>query len=633
MLKRLAFYLHNFITELKKKQDVSEAQTPSAKAALEKISEGSESLTSRSEKSDPTYKEKSYSQKGSSVDEVSVAEEIEEDIASVASEVSDDKSKEMKIDLHAKEDLYDVSTVYTEEFEKTEPMTPSMTQHDKAPLSARSTRSQGSDPDTQPLSARSVTEVISENIPEHVSEAISAASGSESFVKHLDLKQNVIIEAEPYVAEQNDKDGESDNDNSISIVESSRPSSGRSERSIPSYQTEHESSESEKSPALIQDKGEDVVQDEVSEPSSAHRNKKAGGLTSGNLFDIDDLLGPPDEDDLTPIASPRSKDETTREKDTGNFFDALTDFNIRDRVTVTGTNGERCSGTLLFKGNVQFAPGIWVGVELDKPEGRHDGMEGGVRYFKCKSGHGLMVPGHDLLPAPEEQEALMGMMRSSIESTVSVNTEDGELARMIQEADENVKRFSDTPEPSPRSPVGEKDLRSRNERLADQFTDDLLVSVLQNDMDIMSDIAAKQNQKKAPPVAPKPSRQQKDKTESVLTNGNVEDLEEFLKPKPKSEQRQNKEFENTANQTVVKLMNESIDHMFAIKSNRRNLDNEQLRDSGNFTDVVEEEQQEVSASPTDELKGVLDKQDDIDHVEAPFRPGSPIPGLQSHKVS
>ena len=44
-----------------------------------------------------------------------------------------------------------------------------------------------------------------------------------------------------------------------------------------------------------------------------------------------------------------------------------------------------------FVGRVDFAQGIWTGLELRSPKGRHDGTVEGKKYFTCKSGHGIMI--------------------------------------------------------------------------------------------------------------------------------------------------------------------------------------------------------------------------------------------------
>ena len=39
-------------------------------------------------------------------------------------------------------------------------------------------------------------------------------------------------------------------------------------------------------------------------------------------------------------------------------------------------------GKVAFIGEAKFAPGEWVGVELQEPVGKNDGTVGGVSYFK-----------------------------------------------------------------------------------------------------------------------------------------------------------------------------------------------------------------------------------------------------------
>nr|CAH8861571.1 unnamed protein product [Trichobilharzia regenti] len=48
-------------------------------------------------------------------------------------------------------------------------------------------------------------------------------------------------------------------------------------------------------------------------------------------------------------------------------------------------------GIVRYIGPITFADGIWLGIELRKPRGRHDGCVAGKRYFTCRPGHGLLV--------------------------------------------------------------------------------------------------------------------------------------------------------------------------------------------------------------------------------------------------
>ena len=49
------------------------------------------------------------------------------------------------------------------------------------------------------------------------------------------------------------------------------------------------------------------------------------------------------------------------------------------------------TATVRFAGNTHFAPGDWVGVELEDASGKNDGAVQGRRYFECASGYGMFV--------------------------------------------------------------------------------------------------------------------------------------------------------------------------------------------------------------------------------------------------
>lgn len=48
-------------------------------------------------------------------------------------------------------------------------------------------------------------------------------------------------------------------------------------------------------------------------------------------------------------------------------------------------------GTVRFIGTTLFAPGKWIGIELDEPKGKNNGMVQGKAYFQCPENCGLMV--------------------------------------------------------------------------------------------------------------------------------------------------------------------------------------------------------------------------------------------------
>uniref|UniRef100_A0A3Q2YMD4 CAP-Gly domain containing linker protein 3 n=2 Tax=Hippocampus comes TaxID=109280 RepID=A0A3Q2YMD4_HIPCM len=61
---------------------------------------------------------------------------------------------------------------------------------------------------------------------------------------------------------------------------------------------------------------------------------------------------------------------------------------VGDQVLVAGQK----HGVVRFFGKTDFAPGLWFGVELDQPTGKHDGSVFGVRYFSCLPKYGVFAP-------------------------------------------------------------------------------------------------------------------------------------------------------------------------------------------------------------------------------------------------
>ena len=64
------------------------------------------------------------------------------------------------------------------------------------------------------------------------------------------------------------------------------------------------------------------------------------------------------------------------------------DVDVGSRVLVGGVK----SGRLHYVGKAHFAEGEWCGVELDDADGLHDGTVDNIRYFVCRSKHGIFAP-------------------------------------------------------------------------------------------------------------------------------------------------------------------------------------------------------------------------------------------------
>ncbi|XP_053743082.1 kinesin-like protein KIF13A isoform X2 [Synchiropus splendidus] len=61
-------------------------------------------------------------------------------------------------------------------------------------------------------------------------------------------------------------------------------------------------------------------------------------------------------------------------------------------------------GTVHYVGGVEFAKGIWIGVMLDLPVGKHNGTVQGRVYFRCPPGHGVFVKPPRLASAPPSMD-------------------------------------------------------------------------------------------------------------------------------------------------------------------------------------------------------------------------------------
>lgn len=69
------------------------------------------------------------------------------------------------------------------------------------------------------------------------------------------------------------------------------------------------------------------------------------------------------------------------------YGDVAATIKVGDRCLVRSTN----KGTVAYVGKTEFEKGYWVGIRLDEPLGKNDGLVKGKRYFQCEAKYGVMV--------------------------------------------------------------------------------------------------------------------------------------------------------------------------------------------------------------------------------------------------
>jgi len=76
-------------------------------------------------------------------------------------------------------------------------------------------------------------------------------------------------------------------------------------------------------------------------------------------------------------------------------------FKLKERIMVEteAVRGGR-PATIMFIGKVpEIAPGFWIGVEFEIPDGKHDGSIDGKVYFQCRKNHGCFLRPSHIRPA------------------------------------------------------------------------------------------------------------------------------------------------------------------------------------------------------------------------------------------
>uniref|UniRef100_A0A3Q3IAJ2 CAP-Gly domain-containing protein n=1 Tax=Monopterus albus TaxID=43700 RepID=A0A3Q3IAJ2_MONAL len=90
------------------------------------------------------------------------------------------------------------------------------------------------------------------------------------------------------------------------------------------------------------------------------------------------------------------------------------EVHLGERVLVVGQR----TGVVQFYGKTSFAPGLWLGIELDKPSGKNDGSVGGVRYFSCPPKYGVFAPSSHVQRIHGSVDCLSELSSSRLSGTI-----------------------------------------------------------------------------------------------------------------------------------------------------------------------------------------------------------------------
>ncbi|XP_041369812.1 centrosome-associated protein 350-like [Gigantopelta aegis] len=616
-----------------------EDNTPVKSSYLNRISEGSESDKS------PAPEKKHVSKEEKTENSVS---EIIEEVSQTDSVLSEHtRSQSVQLSLHRPE----VTTAVSPAPEK-------VPQHDDEHTAAKS---KSLDVDTD----------VSEAVEQTVSKSVEPPSDAPFFDLRTTPGETVDkVSEKPSVADAVESDSESESQGKGTLSRLSSERSMGSNNYSEMFEDELLSLDSEQTPppsaAAVSKKSagntglptNDDISEQISASLPSLSEKKSSSIQKQDMLskDLDDLLGGllgQEEDSVLLLTDP------------------LADFAIEDRVLVWG---QKC-GRLLFKGKVDFAPGIWAGVELDGEEGDTDGSKDGVQYFSCKPQHGVLVPGSDishLLQGNDDKHIDNVSVKSLDDSVTDISAAtDSDLDRVIEGAAKNVELFDSTVNDlSPEKQKTKQDEIARKYNIAENITNELTESLLNECFETFGKINEKVSpvKKVPPPTLPKPKMPKREivetetvqskehEVDAVKSKEHEVDTVQSIEPevdavqsiKPEVDAVQSKECEvdavqskehkvdNLSNKVAHNLMDDAIGHMMEIRRKQRTqIDDEKKANSCLLARTINNDHQfphavsSVQGSDGSALLPVQTNEHSSSNgvLETPvIRPVSPVPG-------
>lgn len=111
------------------------------------------------------------------------------------------------------------------------------------------------------------------------------------------------------------------------------------------------------------------------------------------------------------------------------------------------------NAVIRFVGETAFAPGAWVGVELDDGSGKNDGSVQGERYFDCDMGNGMFVRPAAVAvvaqPPPKPKPAPTATRKTSTSRPSSMFTTGSRTASTSLDTGVGRRKSLNAPSPSP----------------------------------------------------------------------------------------------------------------------------------------------------------------------------------------
>ncbi|XP_061751718.1 CAP-Gly domain-containing linker protein 3-like isoform X3 [Nerophis ophidion] len=140
----------------------------------------------------------------------------------------------------------------------------------------------------------------------------------------------------------------------------------------------------------------------LSELSSSHLNRPFSGKIRRSSSTSSTIAAPKETRKRSPVTRSRSNPHRQRwntlsgssHSVSGSTAGTVSSSDSQARLHVgmqVLLNSANEMASIRYLGTADFAPGLWLGLELRGPKGKNDGSVGGRRYFTCRTGCGMLV--------------------------------------------------------------------------------------------------------------------------------------------------------------------------------------------------------------------------------------------------